>query len=106
MKLERMRTLAGSPPLWYTHPVGELGKTFIVELWRRKEAMPKPAAHALLWSPENQCYFLHTLNQPPLPLLPEDKEAWRAWLATHASFSLYVKLETSPLDKGPKSAVN
>ncbi|GHO80951.1 LuxR family transcriptional regulator [Ktedonobacter sp. SOSP1-85] len=49
--------------------------------------MPKPAAHALHWSPENQCYFLHTLNQPPLPLFPEDKGAWRAWLATHASFS-------------------
>ncbi|GHO56392.1 LuxR C-terminal-related transcriptional regulator [Ktedonobacter robiniae] len=49
--------------------------------------MPKPAAHALLWSPENQCYLLHTLNQPPLPIFPEDKGAWRAWLATHSSFS-------------------
>lgn len=49
--------------------------------------MPKPAAHALLWSSENQCYLLHTLNQPPLPMLPEDKGAWRAWLVTHSSFS-------------------
>ena len=49
--------------------------------------MPKPAIHALLWSPENQCYLSHTLNQPPSPLFPEDKGAWRTWLATHSSFS-------------------
>ncbi|GHO98245.1 LuxR family transcriptional regulator [Reticulibacter mediterranei] len=49
--------------------------------------MPKPAAHALLWSPENQCYLLHTLDQPPLPLFPEDKGAWQACLTTHSSFS-------------------
>ncbi|WP_201384684.1 hypothetical protein [Ktedonobacter sp. SOSP1-52] len=49
--------------------------------------MPKPAAHALIWSPENQCYLLHTLNQPLQPMLPEDQEAWRAWLAAHSSFS-------------------
>lgn len=49
--------------------------------------MPKPATHALRWSPENQCYLLYTLNQPPLPMLPEDTETWRAWLATHASFA-------------------
>src|SRR5690242_5088235 len=49
--------------------------------------MPKPAAHVLIWSAENQCYLLHTPGHPPQLILPGDEGAWHTWLMTHSSFS-------------------
>ncbi|GHO50540.1 AAA family ATPase [Ktedonospora formicarum] len=49
--------------------------------------MPKLPAHVLLWSTEHHLYFLDTPNHPSQLIIPENEEAWRAWLMTHSSFS-------------------
>ena len=49
--------------------------------------MPKPATHALIWSPEHNTYTVYEQGQQQVPYLPEDDETWLAWLANHSSFS-------------------
>ena len=49
--------------------------------------MPKPARHALIWSSEYNTYVVYEEGQRHTPCLPDDKEAWLAWLADHSAFS-------------------
>ncbi|GHO51471.1 hypothetical protein [Ktedonospora formicarum] len=49
--------------------------------------MPKPPAHALIWSAENLFYVLHTPGHPPQEITSGNEGVWRAWLTTHSSFS-------------------
>ncbi|QBD80194.1 transcriptional regulator [Ktedonosporobacter rubrisoli] len=49
--------------------------------------MPKPPAHALIWSAKKRCYLLHTPEHPPEPIISGNEEPWRVWLTTHSSFS-------------------
>lgn len=49
--------------------------------------MPKPARHALIWSSESNTYAVYEEGQRHTPCLPEDNEAWLAWLADHSAFS-------------------
>lgn len=52
-----------------------------------KNAMPKPARHALIWSPEHKTYTTYEQGQAQFAALLEDDEAWLAWLANQSSFS-------------------
>src|SRR5260370_21904028 len=45
----------------------------------RKRPMPKPSAHALIWSEEHQSYDLHINGQLHHSFRPHDESAWLAW---------------------------
>ncbi|GHO71715.1 hypothetical protein KSC_106070 [Ktedonobacter sp. SOSP1-52] len=49
--------------------------------------MPKPPAHALIWSAENHFYLLHTPGHPPQAIMSENEDMWHTWLTTHSSFA-------------------
>ena len=51
----------------------------------RKRPMPKPSAHALIWSEEHQSYDLHINGQLHHSFRPHDESAWLAWVHEHTT---------------------
>lgn len=56
-----------------------------------KDAMPKPATHALIWSSELNTYTIYIKGQQQFSSEREDDEMRLAWLAGHDSFSFQGK---------------